>query len=294
MMDKTGRKSRLLSARTFLFVPGDQPERILKALRANTDAVIIDLEDSVKPESKIFARTEIVAPIKENRSATGPLILIRTNEATSDEFLEDLKVALHLQVDAIVLPKFSPGTSAVKVDQIISKVEIELNESHTMPVIGLIETSTGVLNLLNSSVIPDRVKRLAFGAADLYADLGVTYQATGPNTDLAMAALVLASAHSGLGAPIDSPHFTIADTQGLRERSLFANKIGFGGKLCIHPDQLTIVAESFEANADEKDWATRVIERWNKRDQKSGAILVDGSLVDEAMVKRAKQILGLL
>jgi len=292
-MDEAGRKSRLLSARTFLFVPGDQPERILKALHAKTDAVIIDLEDAVRPENKVAARGEIVAPVMENKSAAGPLILIRTNEATSKEFIEDLKVALKLQVDAIVLPKFCPGTSAIKVDEVISKVEIELNDSHVMPVIGLIESTAGVLNLLNSSKIPNRVKRLAFGAADLHADLGVTYQASGPNTDLAMAALVLASAHSQLGAPIDSPHFTISDNEGLRERSLYANKIGFGGKLCIHPDQLLIVEESFKTKADEKDWATRVIERWSENNQKSGAILIDGSLVDEAMVKRARQILGL-
>ena len=109
-----------------------------------------------------------------------------------------------------------------------------------------------------------------------------------------MAALVLASAHSQLGAPIDSPHFTIADSQGLREQSLFASEIGFGGKLCIHPVQLAIVEESFKSNVDQKDWATRVIEHWSDRDQKSGAILLDGALVDEAMVKQAKRILGLI
>jgi citrate lyase subunit beta/citryl-CoA lyase len=293
-MDQAGRKSRLLGARTFLFVPGDQPERILKALQAKTDAVIIDLEDSVKSESKVAARAGIVTQLTENRSATGPLVLIRTNEAKSAEFLDDLKTALDLQVDAIVLPKFISGESAVNVDLVISKVESELNQLHPMPVIGLVESTSGVLNLLNLSFIPDRVVRLALGAADLYADLGVTYKATGPNTDLAMAALVLASAHAKLGAPIDSPHFAVVDKDGLRERAIFANEIGFGGKLCIHPDQLAIVAESFKASADEKDWAVRVIERWNARDQKSGVLLLDGSLVDEAMVKRAKQILGLL
>lgn len=222
-MEGTGRKSRLLSARTFLFVPSDQPERIVKALRAKTDAVIIDLEDAVRPENKLTARGEMISPVTENRSATGPLILIRTNEVTSAEFIEDLKVALQLQVDAIVLPKFLPGPSAVIADQIISNLELEINQETPLSVIGLIESTPSVLNLLSSSAIPERIKRLALGAADLYADLGVAYRASGPNTDLAMAALVLASVHSHLGAPIDSPHFTIADSQGLRERSLFAN-----------------------------------------------------------------------
>ena len=293
-MDQAGRKSPLLSARTFLFVPGDQPERILKALQAKADAVIIDLEDAVRPENKVAARAGLTSLLSESRSVTGPLILIRTNEATSAEFTEDLKVALNLKVDAIVLPKFSPGASAVKADEIICKIEAGVGQTEPVSVIGLIESTEGILNLLSSSKIPDRVKRLAFGAADLYADLGVTYRPSGPNTDLAMAALVLASAHSQLGAPIDSPHFTIADSQGLQERSRFASEIGFGGKLCIHPDQLAIVEESFKDDVNERDWATRVIERWSDRDQKFGAILLDGALVDEAMVKQAKRILGLI
>jgi citrate lyase subunit beta/citryl-CoA lyase len=293
-MDQSVHKSPLLSARTFLFVPGDQPERILKAMQAKTDAVIIDLEDAVRPENKAAARAGIASMLSENRSTTGPLILIRTNEATSADFAEDLKVALNLKVDAIVLPKFLPGASAVKADEIISKIEAGVGQTQPVPVIGLIESTAGVLNLLSSAVIPKRIKRLAFGAADLYADLGVSYRASGPNTDLAMAALVLASVHSHLGAPIDSPHFKIADLPGLQERSLFANEMGFGGKLCIHPDQLAIVDEIFKANVDQKDWATRVMERWNDRDQKSGAILIDGALVDEAMAKQAKRILGLL
>lgn len=293
-MDQAVQKSRLLSARTFLFVPGDQPERISKALQAKTDAVIIDLEDAVRSENKAIARKEILSLVNKDNPDTGPLLLIRTNAATSDEFDEDLKVALELKVDAIVLPKFSPGASAVKADEIISKIESEVGQTQPVSVIGIIESTEGVLNLLNSSMIPDRVKRLAFGAADLYADLGVAYRAAGPNTDLAMAALVLASAHSHLGSPIDAPHFAIADSQGLQERSRFASEMGFGGKLCIHPDQLAIVEESFKTNLDQKDWAKRVLERWNDSEEKSGAILIDGALVDEAIVKQAKRILGLI
>jgi len=291
-MDKAERKLRLLSAHTFLFVPGDQPDRILKALQAKTDAVIIDFEDSVKSESKSEARAQIVKLLTGNQSATRPLILIRTNAHASKDFIEDLKVAFELQVDAIVLPKFVPGSAAISAEEVISK--IEGNTSDPMPIIGLVETTAGVLNLLNSSTIPERVIRLALGAADLYADLGVAYKAAGPNTDLAMASLVLASANAKLGAPIDSPHFAIADSEGLRKSSSHAYQIGFGGKLCIHPDQLEIVAESFATNSNETEWAERVVERWSARDQKSGAILIDGSLVDEAMVKRAKQILGLI
>jgi citrate lyase subunit beta/citryl-CoA lyase len=293
-MSYQDRGQLLRQARTFLFTPGDQPERIVKALKLKTDAVIIDLEDAVSEANKAVARNAIVAPIHENRSEAGPLIILRTNAFASPEFAEDLKMAFELNVDAIMLPKFIPGTPAQSVDENITAVEVKLGRQDLLPVIALIESTVGVLNLLSVSSFSKRVVRLAYGAADLHADLGVTYSNTGANSGFAMASLVMASVNCGLAAPIDSPHFDLEDEVGLRATSHFARDMGFGGKLCIHPKQLEIVATSFERSQSDQVWATQVMDNWNQRSENSGAILVDGSLVDEAMVKRARQILSLL
>jgi citrate lyase subunit beta/citryl-CoA lyase len=285
------RKGRIIKARTFLFVPGDQPDRISKALAAKADAVIIDLEDTVRSENKSAARAALDLP---PRTVDSSLIFIRVNAFGSHEFSEDVLKALKLEIDGIVLPKFVPGDNAIAADQALTRLEAESGSEDALPVIGLIESSAGVLGLLNSSSIPTRVQRLAFGGVDLYTDLRISFSPTGPNTDLAMAALVMASVHSHLGSPIDTPHFTLGDDAGLKDRSLYASHMGFGGKLCIHPNQLEIVAQSFLASDDESEWAKRVVERWNKRDESSGALVVDASLVDMAMLKRAKQVLGLI
>lgn len=290
-MNHEERKKRIRSARTFLFVPGDQPDRILKALRTKSDAVIIDLEDAVRSESKTLARSTLDLP---SRSAEGPLVFIRVNAFGSPEFNDDIRKALQLEVDGIVLPKFVPGNSAVAADQTILALEVECGSDEVLPMIGLIESSAGILGLLNSSTIPARVERLAFGGADLHTDLGISYSPSGANTDLAMATLVMASVHAQLGAPIDTPHFTLGDDVGLKDRSLYASRMGFGGKLCIHPNQLDIIDQSFATAEHESEWAQRVVERWNDRDESAGAIVVDANLVDEAMLKRAKQILGLI
>ena len=290
-MESAELKRRIRAAGTFLFVPGDQPERIAKALKSSADAVIIDLEDAVRSENKTQARAELQLP---PRHEPGPLILIRVNAFASPEFEDDVARALELHVDGIVLPKFVPGISAIAIDEKLSSLELDAGRENALAAIGLIESTAGVLALLNSSRIPSRIERLAFGGADLYSDLGISFSAAGPNTDLAMAALVMASVHAQLGSPIDSPHFTIGDDLGLRGRSEYAASMGFGGKLCIHPNQLEIVAQSFSAREDESEWAQRVIERWNQRDESSGALLLDSDLIDEAMVKRARQILGLL
>jgi citrate lyase subunit beta/citryl-CoA lyase len=288
-------QSRSLSeARSFLFTPGDQPERIVKALKLKTDAVIIDLEDSVSDQNKELARKSIVEPISEHRVTGGPLVVIRINAFSSPEFALDLKVALSLNVDAIMLPKFVPGSEAESVDKAITAMELELGRANLLPVIPLIESTVGVLNLISVSSFPKRVIRLAFGAADLYADLGVTYSESGPNSSFAMATIVMASVNCGLSSPIDAPHFEIEDDLGLETSSFFARDMGFGAKLCIHPKQLEIVATSFKRNLDEKKWATRVIEKWNQRSTGKGAILVDGFLIDEAMIKRARHILSII
>jgi len=290
-MDSVERKKRIRAASTFLFVPADQPDRIAKALKSESDAVIIDLEDAVRSENKVRARTALELP---PMPVAAPLIFLRVNAYGSPQFEQDVLKALELKVDGIILPKFVPGESAIVADQALTRLEVASGTELALPVIGLIETTAGVLALLNSSNIPARVERLAFGGADLYTDLGISFSTAGPNTDLAMAALVMASVHAQLGSPIDTPHFTLGDEIGLKARSEYAAAMGFGGKLCIHPNQLQIVSASFATKKEESEWAQRVLERWNERDQSSGALLLDSKLIDEAMVKRARQILGLL
>ena len=290
-MSSEERKRRIRAARTFLFVPADQPDRIAKALKSESDAVIIDLEDAVRSTNKVKARTGLELP---PRPVATPLIFLRVNAYGSPEFKQDVLKALELQVDGLILPKFVPGQSAIAADQALTRLEVASGTEVTLPAIGLVETTAGVLALLNSSGISARVERLAFGGADLYTDLGISFSAAGPNTDLAMAALVMASVHAQLGSPIDTPHFMLGDEIGLKARSEYAAAMGFGGKLCIHPNQLQIVSQSFAVKENESEWAQRVIDLWNERDQSSGALLLDSNLIDEAMVKRAKQILGLL
>ena len=163
-----------------------------------------------------------------------------------------------------------------------------------MPVIGLIESAAGVLALSGSAVLPTRLIRLAFGAADLQADLKITYQTTSIHTDFAMALIVLASAAAGLPAPLDSPHFALEDESGLADSVRRAREVGFGGKLCIHPNQLEIVRTGFGVTEVEQQWAREVLEHWSDSANRGvGAIRVGDEFVDEAIVRRARQILEL-
>ena len=278
-------------ARTFLFVPGDQLEKIVKAFQSDADAVIIDLEDSVRSENKVLARNSL----SRRDNSDVPLLIVRVNELGSPEYLDDLKAAISVGADAIMIPKFVPGARAIAIDEDITQIENELGVLTPITVFGLIESSTAVVALINDSQIPSRVSRLALGMADLLHDLGVQTNTPGIFQDLAMASLVLASAVNTLSPPIASPHFTLRDSEGLRVSASRARSMGFGGQLCIHPEQIPVIKECFAVNADDQSWAQNVISHWNDlENNKKGAIVVDGELVDEAMIKRARAILKLL
>jgi citrate lyase subunit beta/citryl-CoA lyase len=284
-------EQRISVARSFLFVPGDRPDRVGKALGSGADAIIIDLEDAVRPEVRPYARSVVRELGEQPRVSSQPLILARVNPFGSTDFAEDFEAAIGGLVDGIVMPKFVPGRAAIEMDAALSAIESGRAGADRMPVIGLVESAAGLLGLSVPTEVPPRVKRLAFGAADFYADLRISYHPSGIHTDLAMATLVIASAAQGLPAPLDSPHFSIGDDVGLEAAIGRAREQGFGGALCIHPNQVALVNAGFAASEDEQAWAVKVLAAWNDPSS-AGAIRVGDELIDEAMVRRARQIIA--
>jgi citrate lyase subunit beta / citryl-CoA lyase len=283
-------EQRISAARSFLFVPGDRPDRVGKALGTGADAIIIDLEDAVRPDVRPYARSVVRELSEQPRVASQPLVLARVNPFGSTDFAEDVEAAIDGRVDGIVMPKFVPGQAAIEMDAALNTIESGRDGADRMPLIGLVESAAGLLGLSAPTEFPSRVKRLAFGAADFYADLRISYHQSGIHTDLAMATLVIASAAQGLPAPLDSPHFSIGDEAGLASAVARARERGFGGALCIHPNQVAAVNAGLAASEEEQAWAVKVLAAWSEPSS-AGAIRVGDELIDEAMVRRARQII---
>ena len=100
--------------------------------------------------------------------------------------------------------------------------------------------------------------------------------------------LAVASAAAGIAPPVDGPSLHLDAPEQLRDECRHVRALGFGGKLCIHPAQVAVVAEAFAPSADEIAWARRVIEAADG----AGAVAVDGRMVDEPVVERARQLLA--
>jgi len=263
--------------RSYLFVPGDRPERFDKALAAGADAVIIDLEDAVAPERKSTARLAVQQWLTARHN-----IVLRINAAGTPWFDEDVALARQSGVAAVMLPK----AEDVQAVEALASLRGSANEPGPA-VIPLIETAAGYANV-RALAAARGVQRLAFGAIDFQLDLGL--QASFDELLPYRCEIVLASRLAQRLPPVDSPSVLIDDLVEVEREALAARRIGFGGKLCIHPRQVAGVNRSFSPSAADIEWATRVLQAAGASG--GAAVALDGKMIDQPVILRAQAILS--
>lgn len=263
------------TVRTALFVPGDRGERIPKALASGADGVIVDLEDAVAAASKAKAR-QIIREFLD--STPDARLLVRINAADTSEHAEDLALASHPGVTAVLLPKAETAEQVRYVNATCGK-----------PVWPIVETAIGIL-AVPELVWAQGVERLALGTLDLGLDLDLKPGTAGGETmlDQARFSLVLHSRVAKLPSPIDGVYPVLADKAGLAEAAARSKAAGMGGMLCIHPSQVDSINAAFSPDQGELDWARRVVETSK---QSNGAFSLDGQMVDAPVIERAARIL---
>ena len=254
--------------RSYLFVPGNRPERFDKALASGADAVIVDLEDAVPPDQKNAARATVAAWL----SAARPIVL-RINAAGTPWFRDDVALCRSQGVAAVMLAK------AERVEDLVAIGD-------GVPLIPLIESAAG-FDALRAIATAPNVQRLAFGAIDFQLDLNM--RAGFDELIFFRSKLVLASKLAGLAVPIDSPSTAIEDLGEVGRDAQSARRLGFGAKLCIHPKQVDAVNRSFSPSAAEVAWAERVIAV--AAQSQGAAVALDGKMIDKPVILRAQAIL---
>lgn len=256
--------------RSYLFVPGDRPERYAKALAAGADAVIIDLEDAVAPLAKEGAREALRAWLNQQQP-----VLVRVNSADTAWFADDIRLARLPGVAGIVLPK------AERPDDIA-----RLMQQGAQAVLPLIESALGFHHALELARQPG-VERLVFGSIDFSVDLGLTEGVE--ELQYFRSQLVLVSRLAGILPPVDGVTTTLDDIARITDDTRRARRNGFGGKLCIHPRQVAHVNAAFAPSADEAAWAARVLQAVENTD--GAAVALDGKMVDRPVILQAQAIM---
>lgn len=265
---------------TFLFVPGTRPERFIKALDSGADGVIIDLEDAVAPDDKESARVAIRAAWPTFTAEQKKRLVIRSNSPGSQFYADDLILVQNLDVACLLIPK------SESLDQINGAAQILPNTG----IIPMIETAIG-LDRLNEIAGAEQVLRLALGNIDLQADLGMVCDAQETELQTARFQIVLASRLAQIFPPIDGVTPSTDDIERIADDAERAKRMGFGGKLCIHPKQVFLVKSAFMPTSAELSWAQRVIEA--DKASKGGAVKLDGRMIDRPVVLLAQRTLAI-
>jgi citrate lyase subunit beta / citryl-CoA lyase len=259
--------------RSYLFVPGSRRDRFDKALAAGADAIIIDLEDAVPPPDKVTARERVAGWL----SAEHPVI-VRVNEYDSEWFRDDIAACRHAGVAGVVLPK------AARVEQVQAVID---RVGRAVSILPLVETAQGIWNAEALARSP-QVERLLFGTIDLSIDMNLS----GGEDDLLYyrSHIVLVSRVAGIQPPVDGVTTTFDSPEPVRADAQRARRLGFGGKLCIHPKQIAPVHEAFAPTPDEVAWAFRVVAAAGS--SAGAATALDGTMVDRPVVTQAEAILS--
>lgn len=279
-----------MKLRSLLFVPGDRPERMEKALRTGADALILDLEDSVTAEKKPQAREAVRGFLKS--AGREVALFVRINPLDSGLADDDLDAVANARPDGIMLPK---AEGAASVNDLAGRLAARgAQDARILPIAS--ETARAVFQLGSYSDAADRLAGLTWGAEDLPAAIGAatSREADGSYTSPyeTVRALVLFAAAAADVAPIETVYPAFRDLEGLAAYAARGRRDGFTGMMAIHPDQVAVINRAFTPGDDELAHARKVIEAF-EANPGVGALSLDGRMLDRPHLKQAKRLLGL-
>ncbi|MDR7314649.1 CoA ester lyase [Brevibacillus nitrificans] len=285
-------------ARTWMFVPGSDVRKLEKVAQSPVDAIIYDLEDAVAREEKAMARDLVKAELHKPSSPDTPARFVRVNAMDTPYCEQDVKACLASDLRGIVLPKAEETDAIVRLDEWLSEWEASEasdgqrgQQRDSLEIVPLIESARGLHHAYEIARSSKRVQRLMFGSIDFALDISAELTTDGLELLYARSQLVVVSRAAGIGAPIDAvyPHFH--DKEGLIRETQRAKRLGFEGKLLIHPSQIAAVRDVFAPSREELGEAESIVAAYEAAVVSGiGSIQIGGKMVDLPVYERAKRI----
>ncbi|MFI6597488.1 HpcH/HpaI aldolase/citrate lyase family protein [Nonomuraea sp. NPDC050536] len=254
---------------TWLYVPGDRPERFAKAVASGADVVIIDLEDAVAPERKDEALANVLAYLPGEGK-----IHVRVNDLTTARGRADVAALAG-----------APGLAGIRVPKVES---VRVLDVAPMPVHALLESAAGIVNAAEIAAHPG-VAGLALGEQDLAAELSIT---DGRAMDHLRLQVVLAAAAAGLPPVAMSVYPNVRDDAGLLASCTAGRALGLFGRSAIHPRQVPLIRQAFRPTDEEAARALEIVQAAEESGRAAFA-LADGRFVDAPVLARARRTVEL-
>ena len=287
--------------RSELATPASSPKMLAKAVDAGADLVFMDLEDACAPAAKVDARYNVVTML--NDADWGDTVrAVRVNGLDTvwcHDDVVDIVSQAGQNLDVIIVPKARQARDVWWFDVLLSQLEAKLGLRRRIGLEVLIEEAEGLENAAEIAKASPRLEAIILGAGDLSASLHARVDTNfqpviaypGDFWHYARAKVVAAARAAGIDA-IDYPFPNFRDAPAYARDCELASALGFDGKWCIHPSQIPVANEAFSPTADEVEWAlsTRLAYR-EAEAQGTGAIALDGMLVDAAHMRHVETIL---
>jgi len=277
--------------RSFIFAPGNHPRKVEKSLGLSADAIILDLEDAVALAEKPATRQTVVDALQLPRAGLG---YVRVNAFDTTFCFGDLYAVIGPGLDGIMLPKVEAAAQLIAVDWMISQLESDRGLSPgCIDLLPIVETGKGLNNLDEICSATDRVKRISFGAGDYTLDMGMQWSRDERELEMARHAVVLASRAAGIEPPLDTVWIHLGELDAFTRSAERARDLGFQGKMCIHPEQIEPVNQTFSPTDEAVEQARRYVEAFEEAEANgSASIQVDGYFIDYPIVEKARRTLA--
>jgi citrate lyase subunit beta / citryl-CoA lyase len=274
--------------RSVLYMPGANERALDKARTLPTDALILDLEDSVAPDAKKEARDRVAAAAAGGEYGHRE-VTIRVNAPGTPWHADDLRAAAQAGPDAVVVPKVD---TARTVTEVVAALEAAGAPDRTA-VWAMIETPAAMFDARRIAAASERLTVLVMGTNDLAKELHAEH-VPGRAPLLTALSMALLAARATGKVILDGVYNDVHDLPGFEAETLQARQFGFDGKTLIHPRQLEPCNRIFAPAAEDVERSRRIIEAFDQAtSQGRGVVTVDGRMVENLHVEEARRLLAL-